>query len=1079
MIGGFFVDRPVFASVISLLIVLAGALALFQLPVAQYPQITPPQVLVTATYPGASAQTVEQAVTAPVEKEMNGVKNLLYMSSTSSNTGESVLTLTFESGTDVELAAVEVQNRLKKVENILPQEVLRLGIRVEKASPMILLMVTLRSTDPRFDEAYLNNFAATNVVDELKRLPGAGDIVLYGFAYSMRLWVQPDRLADLGLTVTDLIQAVREQNSDFATGQIGQQPTAGGQQLTVPVVTKGRLTEQAEFEQIILRSKQDGSMIQLKDVARVELGSQDYTFKARLNGTPTAAIGVNLRAGANALNLAKAVKERMADLAKGFPQGIAYSIPYDTTTFVKVSIELVVHTFFEALALVLLVVFLFLGSWRATLIPMTAVPVSIVGTFAGMQLLGYSINQLTLFGLVLAIGIVVDDAIVVVERVEEIMRSQGLSPREATKQAMVEIAPAVIGVTLVIASVFVPVAFLGGTVGTLYQQFAVTITISVLLSALTALTLTPALCGMLLQPHGAESGHRGLLARFNVWFEGLTHRYTGLVQVALRRALVLSVLYLALIGGVLWLFRTVPGGFVPDEDQGYLMVAVELPAGAAQSRTLEVVERIEQYFKKHKDVADIVSVAGYGLFYSGPNVGTLFVTLKDWKERPAIEQNALMIALRAYESFTSITEATVYPIPPPSIPGLGQVSGFDYRLQDRTGDRERLAKAAEQFTAAAAKHPDLAEVRPTSAPETPLLYVDLDRIKAKAMGIPIQDLFYTVGGLLGSYYVNDFAKFGRVLQVRLQSDADRRMKPEDIARFYVRNQANEMVPLSAVANIQWIRGPIALDRYNGYPAVNYTGAAAPGKSSGQAIAAMQQLSAELPTGMSYEWSGQSYQEIKAGQQAPYIFALSMVVVFLFLAALYESWAVPFAVMLVVPLGVLGALLATWLLGMLIPGMTNDVYFQIGLIALIGLAAKNAILIVEFAKQRYDGGRSPADAALEAARLRFRPIVMTSLAFILGVVPLVLSTGAGASARRAIGTGVFGGMISATALAVVFVPLFYVLVMKLAQRGAPSRTTTGAGDATVGGDGVVTGGSIAPPRPAAPAVPPAPAGKAPS
>jgi hydrophobe/amphiphile efflux-1 (HAE1) family protein len=1035
VIGSFFVDRPVFASVISLLIVLAGTLALFQLPVAQYPQITPPQVLVTATYPGASAQTVEQAVTAPVEKEMNGVKNLLYMSSTSSNTGESVLTLTFESGTDVELAAVEVQNRLKKVENILPQEVLRLGIRVEKASPMILLMVTLQSTDPRFDEAYLNNFAATNVVDELKRLPGAGDIVLYGFAYSMRLWVQPDRLADLGLTVTDLIQAVREQNSDFATGQIGQQPTAAGQQLTVPVVTKGRLTEQAEFEQIILRSKQDGSMIQLKDVARVELGSQDYTFKARLNGTQTAAIGVNLRAGANALNLAQAVKERMAELAKGFPQDITYSIPYDTTTFVKVSIELVVHTFFEALALVLLVVFIFLGSWRATLIPMVAVPVSIIGTFVGLQVFGFSINQLTLFGLVLAIGIVVDDAIVVVERVEEIMRAQGRTPREATKQAMVEIAPAVIGVTLVIASVFVPVAFLGGTVGTLYQQFAVTITISVLLSALTALTLTPALCAILLQPHGyGESPGRGLLARFNAWFEGLTHRYTGAVQVALKRVVVLSVLYALLIGGVLFLFRTVPGGFVPDEDQGYLMVAVELPAGAAQSRTLEVVEQIEQYFTKHRDVANIVSVAGYGLFYSGPNVATLFVTLKDWKERPAIEQNALMIALRAYESFVAIKEATVYPIPPPSIPGLGQVSGFDYRLQDRTGDRERLAKVAETLTAAAAKHPDLAEVRPTSAPVTPLLYVDLDRIKAKAMGIPIQDLFNTVGGLLGSYYVNDFAKFGRVLQVRLQSDADRRMKPEDIAQFYVRNQANEMVPLSAVARIEWVQGPIALDRYNGYPAVNYTGAAAPGKSSGQAITAMRQLSeTTLPKGMSYEWSGQSYQEIKAGQQAPYIFALSVVVVFLFLAALYESWAVPFAVMLVVPLGVLGALLATWLLGMLIPGMTNDVYFQIGLIALIGLAAKNAILIVEFAKQRYDGGQSAVDAALEAARLRFRPIIMTSLAFILGVVPLVLSTGAGASARRAIGTGVFGGMITATALAVLFVPLFYVLVMKVAQR----------------------------------------------
>jgi hydrophobe/amphiphile efflux-1 (HAE1) family protein len=1057
MIGSFFVDRPVFASVIALLIVLAGAICLVQLPVAQYPQITPPQIVVTATYPGASAQTVEQAVTAPIEKEMNGVKDLLYLSSTSSNTGDSVVTLTYESGTDVELAAVEVQNRLKKVENILPREVLRLGLKVEKASPMILLMVTLRSSDPRFDEAYLNNFATTNVVDELKRLPGAGDVTLYGFAYSMRLWVRPDRLADLGLTVTDLIEAVREQNSDFAAGQIGQQPSATGQQLTVPVVTKGRLTEPSEFESIILRSKPDGSMIRLKDVARVELGAQDYTYKARLNGEPTAAIGVNLRSGANALNLAQAVKARMAELAKGFPQGITYNIPYDTTTFVKVSIELVIHTFFEALALVLVVVFIFLGSWRATLIPMLAVPVSIVGTFVGMQAFGFSINTLTLFGLVLAIGIVVDDAIVVVERVEEIMHATGLGPREATKQAMGEISGAVIGVTLVIASVFVPVAFLGGTVGTLYQQFAVTITMSVLLSALTALTLTPALCALLLKPRG-HGARRGLLARFNSWFERLTHRYTGAVQVALRRAVVLTVLYVVLIGVVVFLFRTVPGGFVPDEDQGYLFVSVELPAGAAQTRTLEVIEGIEQYFKKHRDVADIVSVAGYGLFYSGPNVGTLFVTLKDWKERPSIDQHALMIALKAYESFITIKEATVFPIPPPSIPGLGQVSGFDYRLQDRTGDRERLAKVTETLTAEATRHPDLTEVRTTSAPEPPLLYVDLDRIKAKAMGIPIQDLFNTVGGLLGSYYVNDFAKFGRVLQVRLQSEADRRMRPEDIAQFYVRNAQNEMVPLSTVARIEWVRGPIALDRYNGYPAVNFTGSSAPGKSSGQAIAAMERLSAKLPQGMTYEWSGQSYQEIKAGQQAPYIFALSVVVVFLFLAALYESWSVPFAVMMAVPLGMLGALLATWLLGMVIPGMTNDVYFQIGLIALIGLAAKNAILIVEFAKQRYDHGLSAAEAALEAARLRFRPIVMTSMAFILGVVPLVLSTGAGAASRRAIGTGVFGGMIMATALAVVFVPLFYVLIMNAAR---PLRGGVFTGEPVAAGDGDASGEVVKP------------------
>jgi multidrug efflux pump len=1040
MSGSFFVDRPVFASVIALLIVLAGALSLVQLPVAQFPQITPPQVIVSAVYPGASAQTVEQSVTAPIEKEMNGVKDLLYYSSTSSNTGSAAITLTFEGGTDVDLAAVEVQNRLKKVENILPQEVLRLGLKVEKASPMILLMVTLSSSDPRFDEAYLNNFAATGIVDELKRLPGAGDVTLYGFAYSMRIWLKPDRLADLGLTVTDVIQAVREQNSDFATGQIGQEPSPGGQQLTVPVITKGRLTEKEEFESIILRSKADGSMVRLRDVARVELGAQDYTFVTRLNGKPTAAIGVNLRAGANALALAKAVKDRMAELAKGFPEGITYAIPYDTTTFVKVSIELVVHTLFEAMGLVLLVVFLFLGSWRATLIPMIAVPVSIVGTFVGMQLFGFSVNTLTLFGLVLAIGIVVDDAIVVVERVEEIMHARGLAPREATKQAIGEIAGAVVGVTLVIASVFVPVAFLGGTVGTLYQQFAITITISVLLSALTALTLTPALCAILLRPRGHGEGARpGLLARFNRVFERLTHHYTGVVRFAVRRAFVLIVLYLVMIGGVVWLFQKVPGGFVPDEDQGYFIVAVELPAGAAQLRTVEVLEKVEAHFRKNPAVLDMVSLAGYGLFYSGPNVGTVFVTLKDWKERPAIEQHALVIAWFANSDLVHIQEASVFALPPPAIPGLGQVSGFDYRLQDRAGDRNRLKQQADSLLAEAGKHPDLAGVMPTSAPETPLLYVDLDRIKAKAMGIPIQDLFNTVGGLLGSYYINDFAKFGRVLQVRMQAESAQRMRPEDIARFYVRNAEGEMVPLSTVARIDWVQGPIALDRYNGYPAVSFTGTPAPGKSSGQALAAMQQLSASFPKGMTYEWSGQSFQEIKAGKQAPYIFALALVVVFLFLAALYESWAVPFAVLLVVPLGVLGALTAITVLPL---GVINDVYFQIGLVALIGLAAKNAILIVEFAKQRHEEGLSVTEAALEAARLRFRPIVMTSMAFILGVLPLVLSTGAGAASRRSIGTGVFGGMIAATLLAVVFVPLFYVLVMNIARRGARDRVSAG-------------------------------------
>ncbi len=1020
----FFIDRPVFAWVIALFILLAGILAIPNLPVSQYPTIAPPTVIVNATYPGASAQTVDESVTSIIEQEMNGAENMLYIESQSQADGGSQVSITFKTGTNPELAAVDVQNRLKRIEARLPQPVVQQGVNITRARSNLLMFVNLRATDAGITPVALGDYIARNVINEIKRIPGVGVAQLFGTERAMRIWVDPDKLVGYKLTPSDVVSAIRQQNAQFSAGVLGDLPAPGSQRIATSIIVTGQLATPEEFGNIVLRALPGGATVRVRDVARVEVAGQSYGFQARLNGKPIAAVGIQLTPTANALETAKLVRAKMADREKYFPPGIEYVIPYDTSLFVKISIQEVVKTLLEAVALVFLVMLLFLQNLRYTIIPAIVVPVSLMGTFAMMSLFGYSINVLTMFGMVLAIGILVDDAIVVVENVERIMREEGLQPREATVKAMGQITGAIVGITLVLIAVFVPMAFFTGSVGAIYRQFSMAMVASIAFSALMALTLTPALCATLLKPVAAGHDERkGLLGAFNRLFNRTTEGYTSAISRMVRKVGRYMVLYAVIVAAVVWMGARMPTAFLPAEDQGYVLANVQLPPGASTARTLSVMEQAEQYFLKQPGVQAIVSVLGFSFSGNGQNGGLLFVPLKDWKERTTPETSSEGIAQKALSLMVTIRDAIVFTVNPPPIRELGNATGFSLRLQDRGGlGHEALLAARNQLLGMMSQSPVIKSARPEGMEDSPQLRLDIDRDKANALGLVLADINATLSGTFGTVYVNDFPNMGRQQRVIVQAAAEKRLMPEDLDRLFVRNVRGEMVPFSAFASSKWVNGPVQLVRFNGYPAMKIQGDAAPGKSSGDALAEVEKLVAQLPQGIGFEWAGQSLEEKSAGSTASLLFALSLLAVFLVLAALYESTTIPIAVLLVVPLGVLGALSFTML-----RGMPNDVYFKVGLIAIIGLSAKNAILIVEFAKDLQASGMSLIDATLAAVRLRFRPIIMTSLAFILGVLPLVIATGAGSASQRAIGTGVMGGMITATVLAVFFVPVFFVLV----------------------------------------------------
>jgi hydrophobe/amphiphile efflux-1 (HAE1) family protein len=1021
MFSRFFIDRPIFAAVLSIFIVIAGLASMRSLPIAQYPEIAPPVVTVTALYPGASAQILEQTVAAPLENQITGVEDMIYMASTSSSNGMVQIYVTFDIGTDVDKAALNVNNRVKQAEPRLPLEVRRQGVTVEKGSSAFLQVLAFYSPDGRFDDLYTSNYVTLNVLDQLKRVEGTTNVRIFGAKdYAMRIWVRPDRLAQLRLTPNDLIRALNEQNAQFAAGKVGQSPVEDRQELVYTVTTRGRLAEPREFEDIILRADPDGSTLRLRDVARVELASRDYEFIGRINGKSATLVGVFLQPGANALAVADAVKGTVARLSARFPQGLAYAVPYDTTRFVEVSIREVVKTLGEAMLLVFLVVYLFLQSWRATLIPFAAVPVSLIGTFAGLYLLGYSINTLTLFGMVLAIGIVVDDAIVVLENVERIMHEEGLAPRDAAIKAMREVTSPIIAIVLVLCAVFMPIAFLGGLAGELYRQFAVTISIAVVISGVVALTLTPSLCVWVLRP--GRRAERGLFAWFNRAFARVTDRYENGVAWMIRRGAIGLVLFSAMVALAAGLWRITPGSLVPDEDQGFYITAVVLPDGATLERTDRVVGEVLKAIRSNPNNEDAVAFTGFD-FLGGTfrnNAATIFVTQKHWDERkvatPALVRDLFM-------KTAGIQEALVLAFGPPPIFGLGTAGGFEFYLQNRgEGGPARTGQVLAQFLGAAAQEPRLAFAQTLWRAQVPQLFVDVDRDKAKALGVPLDELYGALAATLGTYYVNDFNRYGRTWQVLMSAEPGSRNRPDDIGRVWVRAQSGAMVPLASLARVRFSSGPDSLDRFNNLPAVKIFGQAAPGVSSGQAIEVVEQLATNtLPPDFGFDWGGASYQEKRSAGTSGLALGLAVVMVFLILAAQYEKWSLPLSVLLAMPFGTFGALAAVWL-----RGLSNDVYFQIGLVTLLGLAAKNAILIVEFASARYHEGLSASAAAVEAARLRFRPILMTSLAFIFGVLPLAISTGAGAGARHSVGTGVVGGMLAATFLAIFFVPMFFKL-----------------------------------------------------
>ncbi|ECF9387443.1 efflux RND transporter permease subunit [Salmonella enterica] len=1033
--ANFFIRRPIFAWVLAIILMMAGALAIMQLPVAQYPTIAPPAVSISATYPGADAQTVQDTVTQVIEQNMNGIDNLMYMSSTSNSAGSVTITLTFQSGTDPDIAQVQVQNKLQLATPLLPQEVQQQGISVEKSSSSFLMVAGFVSDNPNTTQDDISDYVASNIKDSISRLNGVGDVQLFGAQYAMRIWLDANLLNKYQLTPVDVINQLKVQNDQIAAGQLGGTPALPGQQLNASIIAQTRLKDPEEFGKVTLRVNTDGSVVHLKDVARIELGGENYNVVARINGKPASGLGIKLATGANALDTATAIKVKLAELQSFFPQGMKVVYPYDTTPFVKISIHEVVKTLFEAIILVFLVMYLFLQNIRATLIPTIAVPVVLLGTFAVLAAFGYSINTLTMFGMVLAIGLLVDDAIVVVENVERVMMEDNLSPREATEKSMSQIQGALVGIAMVLSAVFIPMAFFGGSTGAIYRQFSITIVSAMALSVLVALILTPALCATLLKPVSAEHHEKksGFFGWFNTRFDHSVNHYTNSVSGIVRNTGRYLIIYLLIVVGMAVLFLRLPTSFLPEEDQGVFLTMIQLPSGATQERTQKVLDQVTHYYLNNEkaNVESVFTVNGFSFSGQGQNSGMAFVSLKPWEERNGEENSVEAVIARATRAFSQIRDGLVFPFNMPAIVELGTATGFDFELIDQGGlGHDALTKARNQLLGMVAKHPDLlVRVRPNGLEDTPQFKLDVDQEKAQALGVSLSDINETISAALGGYYVNDFIDRGRVKKVYVQADAQFRMLPGDINNLYVRSANGEMVPFSTFSSARWIYGSPRLERYNGMPSMELLGEAAPGRSTGEAMSLMENLASQLPNGIGYDWTGMSYQERLSGNQAPALYAISLIVVFLCLAALYESWSIPFSVMLVVPLGVVGALLAASL-----RGLNNDVYFQVGLLTTIGLSAKNAILIVEFAKDLMEKeGRGLIEATLEASRMRLRPILMTSLAFILGVMPLVISRGAGSGAQNAVGTGVMGGMLTATLLAIFFVPVFFVVVKRRFNR----------------------------------------------
>lgn len=1027
--ANFFIDRPIFAWVLAIILCLTGALAISTLPVEQYPNLAPPNVRISASYPGASAQTLENTVTQVIEQSMTGLDSLLYMSSQSSSAGTASITLTFQAGTDPNEAMQQVQNQLQSAIKKLPQDVQQQGVSVSKSGDNTLMMVAFVSTDGSMDKQDIADYVASNLQDPLSRIEGVGSIDAFGSQYAMRIWLDPNKLNNYQLTTQDIVTAIQSQNSQIAVGQLGGTPSVNNQALNATINAQSQLQTPEQFREITLRVNQDGSLVTLGDVAKVEMGAENYDYLSRFNGQAASGMNIKLASGANELQTDELVKARIAELTPFFPHGLEAKIAYETTPFVKASIKDVVKTLLEAILLVFLVMYLFLQNFRATLIPTIAVPVVLLGTFAILSAFGFSINTLTMFAIVLAIGLLVDDAIVVVENVERVMSEEGLDPREATRKSMGQIQGALVGIALVLSAVFIPMAFFGGTTGAIYRQFSITIVSAMVLSVLVALILTPALCATMLKP--VEQGHhhakRGFFGWFNRTFDRSARSYERGVAHVLHRSLRYILLYLLLLGGLALLFLKLPTSFLPLEDRGVFMAQVQLPVGSTQQQTLKVVEKVENYFltEEKNNVLSVFATVGSGPGGNGQNVARLFIRLTDWDLRKNSNDSSFAIIERATKVFNKIAEARVSVSSPPAISGLGGSSGFDMELQDHGGlGHDKLMAARDQLLQLASQNLALTRVRHNGLDDSPQLQIDIDQRKAQALGVSLDDINNTLKTAWGSTYVNDFVDRGRVKKVYVQSEATARMLPEDVNKWYVSNSSGGMVPFSAFSTTRWEYGSPRLERYNGYSALEIVGEAAPGVSTGTAMNVMEDLVKQLPNGFGLEWTGMSYQERLSGSQAPALYAISLLVVFLCLAALYESWSIPFSVMLVVPLGVIGAVAATWM-----RGLENDVYFQVGLLTIIGLSAKNAILIVEFASELNNKGKDLVEATLEASRQRLRPILMTSLAFVFGVLPMAISQGAGSGSQHAVGTGVMGGMISATVLAIFFVPLFFVLVRR--------------------------------------------------
>ncbi|MEY8842631.1 efflux RND transporter permease subunit [Cribrihabitans sp. XS_ASV171] len=1027
----FFIDRPVFAWVISILIMGVGLLSIFTLPVAQYPQIAPPSVRISAQYPGASAETVANTVTQIIEQQMTGLDGMRYMSSSSTSAGTTSITLTFEAGTDPDVAQVQVQNKLAQATPLLPETVQRLGVRVQKASSSFFMVIALISEDGRLDQADLSDYLNSNMVDEFSRIEGVGGAQVFGAQYAMRIWLDPNKLAAFEMTPSDVVAAVSAQNAQISAGAFGTLPAPEGQQLNATITAQSLLSTPEDFRNIVLRSETDGGLVLLQDVARVEIGAENYATIARFNGQPSSGMALNLASGANALDTAERVKERIEEYSEFFPEGVDYVIPYDTTPFIEISIHEVQKTLFEAIGLVFVVMLLFLQNIRATLIPTLAVPVVILGTFAILSLAGFTINTLTMLAMVLAIGLLVDDAIVVVENVERIMEEEGLSPREATRKSMGQITGALIGIALVLSAVFVPMAFFGGSTGVIYRQFSITIVSAMGLSVLVALTLTPALCATILKPKDTHNTRRGPVGWFNKGFDKVTGGYAGTVGYLIRRPFRVLVLYGAMAYGMVFLFNNTPTGFLPSEDQGILMTLIQGPTGATAERTQGVVEQVETYFNtaEAENVESMFGVVGFSFAGQGQNMGLAFVRMKDWDERPRPDQSVQAVAGRAFPAFMGIRDAMVFPIVPPSVIELGNVSGFDFFLQAQGGQtHEQLLTARNQLLGMAAESPLIASARPSGLEDAAQFKLEIDWRAAGAVGVTPANVGTTLNIAWAGTYVNDFNDNGRIKRVYVQGEPDSRATPSDLQKWRVRNASGDLVPFANFTSQSWEYGPQGLSRYNGIPSMQIQGTPAPGVTTGEAIAEIERLVGQLPPGYSVAWTGLSLEELDSGGSAPMLYALSLAAIFLCLAALYESWAIPFSVMLAMPIGVLGTMGAAYWFG-----FENGVFFQVGLLTVIGLTGKNAILIVEFARDRFEAGEDLFSAVREAARQRFRPIIMTSLAFSLGVVPLVLSTGAGAGGRTAVGYAVLGGTITGTVLGILFVPLFFVLVARTFSR----------------------------------------------